>query len=340
VGLAENLEDELGHVRGLISTMDRSAVDQADALRKEEKAARSRSAVALRRQAMTALAKARLQPPKNKTPDAFDAFLGESRRLDRIEKAVVALDPAQAGIKQELLTRMARSYVAEVLGVAPFAKIEQYVRVIQSLLESLRREGLDPSPVLAENRAIIEQRLGEHVKQLARPGPAQPPGAPAVNGEAYVAYRQGFNGSLPDGETAGLAALEDLLSGARAKEAPSFLPTRLRDELASAELAAVSSRVAFLVTWWNQLIGTLPPADQVKERAAAERAFDKLVQSRFPLLWIKEGERVRLRGTLASMLEQPGEVGESARDLDRALNKLGEAFGGYSKRVLDARAGA
>jgi hypothetical protein len=208
------------------------------------------------------------------------------------------------------------------------------------MLESLRREGLDPSPVLAENRAIIEQRLGEHVKQLARPGPATPPSAPAVNGEAYVAYRQGFNGSLPDGETAGLAALEDLLAGARAKEAPSFLPTRLRDELASAELAAVSSRVAFLVTWWNQLMGTLPPADQVKERAAAERAFDKLVQSRFPLLWIKEGERVRLRGTLASMLEQPGKVGEAARDLDQALNKLGEAFGGYSKRVLDARAGA
>ena len=57
------------------------------------------------------------------------------------------------------------------------------------------------------------------------------------------------------------------------------------------------------------------------------------------LLTTKEGELVRLQASVGRLLDEPTERGEGAKKLDIALRGVAEDFAGFSRRLLDARAG-
>jgi hypothetical protein len=207
------------------------------------------------------------------------------------------------------------------------------------VVENLRREGLAPEPLLAECREILEARLREYVRSLAREV-ASPPPIPqtALNGEAYAFYRGDFSKLARDGELASLLGLDGQLAFARPASAASFLSEALRDGLARVELSSVYSRVKYLRGWLSHLLENLPPPQSVKSREVAEQAFDRLVKSRFPLLALKEGELVRLKGLLNLLGGVPGELGESARKVEGILRSVEDDFSRFSRQVLELRA--
>ncbi|MHB8879153.1 MAG: AAA family ATPase, partial [Myxococcaceae bacterium] len=159
-----------------------------------------------------------------------------------------------------------------------------------------------------------------------------------LNGEAYLQYRQHFAAQAPDGELAALVGLESALAPARPANATSFLAAEVKVAVAGVELSFLQVRVKFLRGWLSQLLVSLPTPDNLKAQVDAERAFDKLVKSRFPLLATKEGELVRLQGAISMLGDQPGEVGELARKLDGVLRGIAEDFASFSKRLLEVRA--
>ena len=57
---------------------------------------------------------------------------------------------------------------------------------------------------------------------------------------------------------------------------------------------------------------SLPAPEEMSGRNEADKAFDKLVKSRFPMLATKEGELVRLQAGVARLVDEPGEACWSA----------------------------
>jgi hypothetical protein len=205
--------------------------------------------------------------------------------------------------------------------------------------ENLRQEGLPPEAVIAECREVIEQRLVEHARTLAREVASPPPAPSAViNGDAYTFYRNSFSVRAPDGELAALLGLDNQLSFARPQSAASFLSDGVRQAVAQAELVFAHTRIKYLRSWLTQLLtALLPELEALKGKAEAERTFERLVRSRFPLLALKEGELVRLRSVLGTLGAMEGELGEAARKLSQQLRGIDEDFGRFSKRVLEMR---
>ncbi|MFP2934739.1 AAA family ATPase, partial [Pyxidicoccus sp. 3LG] len=270
--------------------------------------------------------------------EPLEALAADSRRLTQLEHSLAVLDPSQAGLKQELLLPLGITYAREVLSSTPFERIDQYGRAVQSVAENLRREGLSVEMVLAECREIIESRLREHARLLTREVASPPPQATAVlNGDAYVFYRGEFSSRAPDGELAALLGLDGQLTFTRGGSAPGFLSESVRSAVAQAELSFVHSRIKYLRSWLTQLLTSLPAPDSITERSEAERTVDRLVRSRFPLLALKEGELVRLRGVLSLLGSMPGDMGESARRLEGQLRGIDDDFGRFSRHVLQRR---
>jgi hypothetical protein len=298
-------------------------------------AVRRRVVASLRRRAAAAFQAPR---PAGKR-DPFEALSVDSKRLTQLEKSLIALDPTQPGLKQELLQPLGLAYAKQVLSTTPFERIEQYARAAQTVAENLRQEGVLPDAVLAQCREIMEQRLVEHARTLSREV-ASPPPAPSavVNGEAYAFYRSSFSVRAPDGELAALFGLDNQLASARPSSAASFLSDSVRQAVAQAELFFVHSRIKYLRSWLTQLLTALmPELESLKGRVEAERTFERLVRSRFPMLALKEGELVRLRGVLSTLGSMPGDLGESAKRLAMQLKGIDEDFGRFSKRVLELR---
>ncbi|MCP3143291.1 AAA family ATPase [Pyxidicoccus xibeiensis] len=334
VGLADNLEEELSQTTDLAGQLAEGAPAALEALRVEEVEVRRRVVSALRRRAALAFqgstGRARREP--------LEALAADSRRLTQLEHSLAVLDPSQAGLKQELLLPLGIAYAREVLSSTPFERIDQYGRAVQSVAENLRREGLSVDVVLAECRDILENRLREHAKLLTREVASPPPQATAVlNGDAYVFYRGEFSARAPDGELASLLSLDGQLAVFRGASAPGFLSDNVRSAVAQAELSFVQSRVKYLRSWLTQLLTSLPAPDSLTERSEAERTVDRLVRSRFPMLALKEGELVRLRGVLSILGSMPGDLGESARRLEGQLRGIDDDFGRFSRQVLSRR---
>ncbi|NMO21151.1 AAA domain-containing protein [Pyxidicoccus fallax] len=334
VGLADNLEEELSQTTDLAGQLSEGAPAALEHLRVAEVEVRKRVVSALRRRAALAFqsstARTRREP--------LEALSADSRRLTQLEHSLAALDPSQQGLKQELLLPLGIAYAREVLSSTPFERIEQYGRAVQSVAENLRREGLSVEAVMAECRDIMELRLREHAKVLSREVASPPPLATSVlNGDAYVFYRGEFSARAPDGELAALLGLDGQLTFTRNGLAPGFLSESVRAAVAQAELSFVHSRIKYLRSWLTQLLTSLPAPDSLKERAEAERTVDRLVRSRFPLLALKEGELVRLRGVLSLLGSMPGDLGESARRLEAQLRGIDEDFGRFSRQVLERR---
>src|SRR5205823_10169781 len=165
----------------------------------------------------------------------------------------------------------------------------------------------------------------DHARNIARAVQSPQPEIPAIlNGEAYLMYRESFKAAAPDGELASLLGLENALSSARPANAASFLTKEIKDAVASVELSFLQTRIKFLRSWLSQLLGSLPAPVELGARADAERAFDKLVKSRFPMLATKEGVLVRLQASLSQLVRQPDELGESAKRLDQMLRGVAD----------------
>jgi len=336
VGLADNLEEELSRTADLVGVVGEGLPAVAEHLHSVELASRQRVVGALRRRATVAFQAMSTRGRR----DPLETLAVDSRRLTQLEQSFIALDPSARGFRQELLLPLGLGYAREVLSSTPFERIEQYARAIQSVAENLRREGLPVDQVMAECREILDVRLREHAKALSREVASAPLSAAAVlNGDAYVYYRGEFSSRAPDGELAALLGLDGQLALARGG-AGSFFSEGVRESVAHAELAFLQSRVRYLRGWLTQLLTSLPAPDALKERAEAERTVDRLVRSRFPLLTLKEGELVRLKGVLALLGTLPGALGEEAQKLDAQLKGIDEDFGRYSRHVLERRAAA
>ncbi|MCY1032632.1 AAA family ATPase [Corallococcus sp. BB11-1] len=335
VGLAENLEEELGVMGSLAVLLTETVPALHEPLREADRNTRLRVVTALRRRVSAAFPAGASRGRK----DPLDALSADSRRLTQLEKALTALDPSQAGLKQELLKPLSVAYAREVLGATPFERIEQYGRAVQAVAENLRREGVTAEPVLVECRDLMETRLREHARVLSREVASPPPAPTAVlSGEAYTYYRGELSTQAPDGELAALVGLDSQLMAARPPSAAAFLSDSVRAAIAEAELSFLQSRIKYLRSWLTQLLSALPTPESLTARGDAERTFERLVRSRFPLLALKEGELVRLKATLGILEALPGELGGSARKLTTQLRGIDEDFGRFSRQVLERRA--
>lgn len=335
VALADNLEEEISQVSALSGLLAEGAPAAMERLRVADMAVRRRVVASMRRRAAAAFQAPR---PAGKR-DPFEALATDSRRLTQLEKSLNALDPSQPGLKQELLQPLGLAYAKQVLSTTPFDRIEQYARAAQMVAENLRQEGLAPEAVIGECREIIEQRLVEHARTLARDVTSPPPAPTAViNGDAYTFYRNSFSVRAPDGELAALVGLDNQLAFARPQTAASFLSAGVLQAVAQAELIFAQTRIKYLRSWLTQLLtALLPELESLKGKTEAERTFERLVRSRFPLLALKEGELVRLRGVLGTLGAMQGDLGEAARKLTLQLRGIDEDFGRFSKRVLEMR---
>ncbi|WNG58725.1 AAA domain-containing protein [Archangium gephyra] len=329
----DNVSDELGQVGELLALLAEGSSSVVARLRAAEAEARGRAVSALRQRATSAY------PGSRGRRDPLDALAADSRQLSQLEQALCKLDPAQRGLKQELLQPIGSAYAKDVLTTTPFERIDQFSRTVQTVAENLRREGLAPEPVLAECRELLEGRLREYVRNIGREV-ASPPPAPhaAVSGEAYNFYRGDFSTQIRDGEYASLLGLDGQLAFARPASATSFLSNEIRDAVARVELAFVQTRLKYLRSWLTQLLTELPAPKTVQRRPQADQIFDRLVKSRFPLLALKEGELVRIKGMLDVLIAVSGELGESARKLDNVRRGIDDDFTRFSKELLDMRA--
>jgi hypothetical protein len=332
-GLADNLSEELGRVGELLALLGEGSSGAVARLRAGEVEARRRAVAALRQRAASAF------PGSRARRDPLDALAADSRRLGQLEQALCRLDAAQRGLRQEMLQPLGLAYVRDVLSTAPFERIDQLARTVQTVAENLRREGLAPEPVFTECREILEARLREYVSNLGREV-ASPPPAPqaALSGEAYNFYRGDFSSHVRDGELAALLGLDGQLAFARPPSAATFLSEGLRDAVARVELSFIQTRIKYLRSWLTQLITSLPAPQGVQNRGTADQIFDRLVKSRFPLLTLKEGELVRLKGVLGQLIAIPGELGDSARKLESVLRGIDDDFSRFSKQLLELRA--
>ncbi|WP_043430120.1 AAA family ATPase [Cystobacter fuscus] len=333
VGLADNLADELGQVGELLALLAESSSGAVPHLRTAEAETRRRAVAAFRQRAE------RVFPGPRGRKEPLDALSADSRRLAQLEHSLCRLDPSQRGLKQQLLEPLGFDYARDVLGTVPIERIDHLSRTVQVVAENLRREGLAPEPVFVECRDILEARLREYVQGIGREV-ASPPSAPqaAINGEAYNFYRGSFSALMRDGEFSALLGLEGQLAFARPPSTAFFLSDVIRDAVARVELSFVQVRLKYLRGWLTQLLTTLPAPQSAQTRAAADQIFDRLVRSRFPMLALKEGELVRLKGMLGVLMGMPGELGESARKLNGVLLGIDDDFSRFSKQLLELRA--
>ncbi|WNG16258.1 AAA family ATPase [Cystobacter fuscus] len=333
VGLADNLADELGQVGELLALLAESSSGAVPHLRTAEAETRRRAVAAFRQRAE------RIFPGPRGRRDPLDALSADSSRLAQLEHALCRLDASQRGLKQQLLEPLGFDYAREVFGTVPFERIDQLSRTVQAVAENLRREGLAPEPVFVECRDILETRLREYVQGISREVATPLTAAQtAVNGEAYNFYRGSFSKQIPDGEFSALLGLEGQLAFARSPSTAFFLSDALRDAVARVELSFVQARLKYLRSWLTQLLTTLPAPQSAQTRAAADQIFDRLVRSRFPMLALKEGELVRLKGVLGVVMGLSGELGESARKLQGVLLGIDDDFSRFSKQLLELRA--
>ena len=332
-GLAANLSEELSRGVELLQTVGPWAGELLEDARVLTQQAKERVAVALRRRAARTF-----QASRTRKGDPLDALAIDSRRLRELEMALIELSPGQKGLRQELLSPLGEGYARDVIATAPFTRLEQLSRAISTVVDNLRREGCTVEPTLLSSRKTLEDRIGAYAQAMAKTPNVQHPDVQQVmGGEAYLVYRQQLAANAPDGEVSALNALETLLAPA-APRGQRFFSAAVRDALSIAELTSLANRIRFLRSWLSQLLGSLPAPEEMSGRNEADKAFDKLVKSRFPMLATKEGELVRLQAGVARLVDEPAERGENARKLDQALRGIAEDFASFSKRLLEARA--
>ncbi|MFT3709286.1 MAG: AAA family ATPase [Archangium sp.] len=321
---ALNLGEELERAGELAQLAAHLAPEKFEALRKHLGTCRERSGAALRRRATRSLT----QPTAKKT-EPLAQLTADSRRLRELEKALVALSATHAGLRAEFLAPVAEQYARATLA-QPVQRLEGLQVTLQSVTDDLRREGAAAEPAIRAAAPELERRVTEYVQKLDAPKAVGPDANRALTGEAYNAYRTQVATQTFEGEGAALTRITAQLREAAA--AP--LPAELLTHVAAVELRSIEARLGFLVAWWQAVQGGLT-AQGMKTQAEADRGFDLLVKSRFPQLVTREGELVRLLGAINRLSTADA---ERAAGLRQTVAQLEEAFGRFSRALLDARA--
>jgi hypothetical protein len=259
-------------------------------------------------------------------------LIGDSRRLRELERCLVELSAAHAGLRVELLAPLAEQYARDVVTVQPFSKLEQLLRLMQGVIDNLEREGASPAAALRTARDEVERRVAGYAQGLASPKLMAPDAAKILTGDAYSFYRQQLSAQAIEGELTALKGIDALLRSVGAVA----LPGESRELIANAEVQSIGVRIRYLSTWWSLIEGALP-LDKVKGPADADRGFDALVKSRFPLLVTREGEFVRLSAALARLGQESGQRGEVIASLVEEVKRCEEAFSRFSRRLIDGR---
>jgi MoxR-like ATPase len=324
---ARGLQAQLAGLHDLHRCIGVARPQAREAQARLEAQVRQRMAAALHRRARVL----HRLPPEG--ADLHPLLVARAASLAEQEQALVQLDPAQRGLKQALLTPLAQRYLREALCQLQFEKLAELSGAVVALRERLGGEGLQAEPLLAQCAELLVERIRSHVEKLARKVGAERPGAAdAFSGEAYARYRRAFLEEGADGEYPALVALQGAL-GPQAAQAAA-----LGEAVAEVELTQVRRRVEYLAGWFSTLLGQLPAPHQ-GSRGALDRAFDRLVESRFPLLVLREAELERVLRQLRPLSLHPAALGHCAQQLERSVQTLAADFGQYSQRLLEARAG-
>ena len=331
-GLAANLSEELTRMQQLLQTLAFIDAPAAEAIIGSIAQVRGRVAEALQRRAGRTFAQGRARKA-----ESLDSLALDARRLREFEDALVEISPSQRGLSSRLIAPLGEAYAREAFAQAPSQRIEQLSRVVQAVLDNLRREGCPTEPALRMSRGLLEARVKELALNAAAPQVRAPAAVEVLSGAAYQAYRQQVAALAPEGELAAFSALDSSL-GQAVGDGAAFFSDEVRESMAGLELASLGARVRYLRSWLSQLLGSLPAPEELVGRTDADRTFEKLVKSRFPMLATREGELVRLEAALRRLADEPGEKGAAARQLNAALRGVAEDFASYSRRLLEARA--
>jgi hypothetical protein len=320
--LAVSLAEELARVSELI-VVGAAAAGEAPGAYLE--AARAECGTLLRRRVEGLYRRA---PVVSRKAGQLDLLSVESRKLHEFEEALARVSPAQVGLRRELLAPLGAAWARGVLANEPARRIGELVGLVQSVVDRLQREGISPREPFETSRVFLEARLRELTRSMEFQLPL-PTSEQALSGEAYATYTRRAR-DVVDGETQALRRLSQVLEGVNAE---TVVPPALGTALGSSEVASLSARVAYLAAWY----AALPKDRSPGGRERAERAYDALGKSRFPTLALGDGELLHLEALLAPLLDEPGAVGEQARDVARDLAALSADFHGYTRGVLDAR---
>ena len=326
-GLATNLAEELERIGELVQVAAAIVPDAAEAVRPQLAAVRERTAAALRRRATRTFA----QGQQSRKGEPLELLVADSTRLKELERCLVELSPVHRGLRVELLAPLAEHYATEVVGVQPFERLDELLRLLQQVSDNLTREGAAAAPALRAARAELERRVLTYARGLGGQKLVAPEGNKALTGEAYTFYRQ-LSQKAVEGELSALQGIDALLQSAGAVP----LPPEAREQVANAEVQSVGVRVRYLSSWFTLVENGLA-LDKLKGTADADKAFDTLVKCRYPLLVTREGEFVRLEAALGRLSQEGGQRGEVVRALATEVHQTESAFGRYSRQLIDAR---
>lgn len=326
--LATNLAEELERIAELVQVAGTIVPEVVEPMRAHLQVVRERTSLALRRRATRTFA----QSQAGRKGEPLELLTGDSRRLRELERCLVELSPAHAGLRVELLAPLAEQYARDVVTVQPFSRLEQFLRLMQGVMDNLEREGASPAAALRVARDEVERRVGAYAQGLASPKLIAPDGAKVLTGEAYTFYRQQLSAQAIEGELTALKGIDALLRSVGAVA----LPSESREQIANAEVQSIGVRVRYLSSWWVLVEGALP-LEKIKSPADADKGFDALVKSRFPLLVTREGEFVRLSAALARLGQETGQRGEVIGALGEEVKRCEEAFSRFSRRLIDGR---
>lgn len=328
VGLAQNVTEELERTAELVQVLSAVVPEVTATLREHLAAVRERTGVALRRRAVSGFA------PSARRLEPLELLALESRRLRELESALVVLSPSNAGLRSRLLAPLAEAYAREVVAMQAFSRLDDLHRLVQTVVDNLTREGASVEQALRAVRDELERRVRGYAEGLGTHRATAPEGAKVLSGEAYTYYRQHLAAHEIEGELAALTALDGLLQ----RVGVPALPPDVRSLVAAAELHSAALRVRYLGSWWKQLDAALGGAAAAKSKGDADKMFDALVKSRFPLLVTREGELVRLEGALHRLTAGVGSRPQTLEALASELAGLDGAFTAFSRHVLDMRA--
>lgn len=328
-GLAANLAEELERLGELVKAAGAVIPEMVEPSRAHLLEVRERTAQALRRRATRTFT----QGQSGRKGEPLELLIGDSRRLRELERCLVELSASHQGLRVELLAPLAEQYARDVVNVQPFNRLDQFLRLLQGVIDNLEREGASPASAVRVARDDVERRVRQHAASLAPPKLVAPDGAKVVSGEAYSFYRQQLTAHAIEGELAALKGLDALLRGVGAVG----VAPEIREQLADAEVQSLGGRVRYLSSWWALIEGAIP-LEKLKSAADYDKAFDALVKSRFPMLVTREGEFVRVNSALGKLNQETGPRAEVIRSLTDDAQACEQAFTRFSRRLIDGRA--
>jgi MoxR-like ATPase len=327
-GLATNLAEELERIGELMQAAGTVVPELVEPVREHLLAIRERTSIALRRRALRTFS----QSQAGRKGEPLELLMGDSRRLRELERCLVELSATHKGLRVELLAPLAEQYARDVVMVQPFTRLEQFLRMLQGVIDNLEREGASPAAAVRVARDEVERRVAIYAQGLTAPKLVAPDATKVLSGEAYTFYRQQLSAHAIEGELSALKGLDGLL---RTVGAVGVAP-EIRELIANAEVQSLGVRVRYLSSWWSLVQNSLP-LEKLRGPADFDKAFDALVKSRFPLLVTREGEFVRLASALNRLSHDTGPRAELIASLTSDAAKCEEAFGTFSRRLIDSR---